>query len=74
MGPRLRGDDSIGAGKSVSLTAPRETAEKGRRRCATGPSAHVERNAGEDTGSRDDRPAEQGGGSGPCEVKPEVAT
>jgi hypothetical protein len=29
---------------------------------------------GEDTGSRDDLPAEQGGGSGPWEVKPEVAT
>jgi hypothetical protein len=28
MGPRLRGDDSIGAGKSVSLTSPKETAEK----------------------------------------------
>jgi hypothetical protein len=26
------------------------------------------------TGSRDDLPAEQGGGSGPWEVKPEVAT
>jgi hypothetical protein len=32
-----------------------------------------ERNAGEDTGSRDDLPAEQGGGSEPWEVKPEVA-
>jgi hypothetical protein len=42
---------------------------------ATGPSAYVRNETRrEDTGSRNDLPAEQGGGSGPWEVKPEVAT